>query len=320
MHSLEFIKLINDASAQLGIDVKHLSTNWAIKLEKNGASKFIVGNTFPLNDSACFKIARSKDLCSEILSSNAVKNVPHELLFSPTVLLRRKNTGGNLSVLENFIKKNGFPFLIKRNNSSRGDGVFLVNNETEAENILGTLYTTDSTICLSPFRKINSEYRNVVLKGECLLSFEKQRPYVTGDGISTTIQLISNYLDRYKGNYLKYPRLFQESLLDKLTMIPSNGEKLFLQWKHNASFGVTYEVVDHKDVNDLAILAAKSINGKFVTVDIVHSDTHGYEVLEINASVVLNTFSSLSQTNYQMALSIFKKALAEVFNETNGFI
>src|SRR6266516_2524672 len=133
MHRPEFIKQIDHAASSLEIDVTYLTGNWAIQLAKDGVTKFIVGYTFPLNDAACFKIVRNKNLCSEILTANNIPNVPHKLILSPDILQKRKNKIGNFKIIEQFISENGFPLLVKKNNSSKGEGVYLLNNEPELE-------------------------------------------------------------------------------------------------------------------------------------------------------------------------------------------
>ena len=117
MHKPQFIKIIDEVANILEIKTTHFSENWGIKLSKDGVSKFIIGNTFSLNNASSNKIAQNKNLCSEILNLNNIANVPHKLLFSPTILQKRNCKNGNREAINQFIKENGFPFLIKKNNS-----------------------------------------------------------------------------------------------------------------------------------------------------------------------------------------------------------
>lgn len=317
MHSPEFIKAINQAASELGITTEHFPTNWAVKLLKNNDIKFIVGYTLPLNNSASYKIARSKNLCSEILSANKIENVPHQLLLTPTVLLRRNNGLGNVKEIQQFISDNKFPFLIKRNNSSKGDGVFLIQTETELEQALSDIYSTDSTLCLSPYRKIISEFRNIVLNNRCILSYEKKIAYIIGDGKSLVIELLTEYLKNYQNTKANPDNLVDESFLKRLKEVPKKNEKILLRWKHNASFGTDYEIVSNESMKQMAVKAAQAINAKFVSVDIVYSEEYGFEVLEINASVVLNAFSAVCTENFNLTVEIFKEALIETFATNN---
>lgn len=315
MHNPEYIRLITKAASELKIDATSFSENWAIKLSKSGVIKFIIGYTFPLNNSACYKIARNKNLCSEILTLNQIPNIPHYLVFSPTILKKRKASKGNLEIIQKFIAENGFPFLIKKNNSSGGDGVFMIANEPELEDVLSAVYNTDSTLCLCPYRNNIREYRNIVLDGECLLTYEKLRPFILGDGKKTILELLSEFKVEQSQVVSKAGNFIDESLIKKFNEIPKQNEKVFLQWKHNASKGTKYETVNNVEMQRLAIKAAQAINANFVSIDIAHSDKFGFEILEVNASVVLHQFSSTSADNYLKSLEIYKLALQSLFNE-----
>ena len=314
MHRPEYINIINEAAAKLHVDITHFSDNWAIKISKGQATKFIVGYTFPLNNSACYKIARNKNLCSEILTSKGIANVPHYLLYSPTVMKRRNSFRGNGEAIQNFIEKHGYPFVIKKNNSSRGDGVYLINNEPEMEDILSKVYTTDSTLCFSPYRRDIREYRNVVLKGKCLLSYEKQRPFVVGDGKRTVLELLIEYQQQHLPAGYNKGSLMDESLIKDLNVIPGQNDKVFLHWRHNNNFGVSYQLVeDTKELEELAVTAANAIDANFVSVDIVYSKEFAFEVMEVNASVVIHMFAGQSKQNYSKAVDVFTVALNNVF-------
>ncbi len=315
MHRPEYIKLIEEAARSLGIEVKHLSDNWAIQLKKNGITKYIIGYTFPLSDSICYKIAGNKNLCSDILNENNIANVPHQVVFSPSVLERRRSNKSNYEIIQQFISGNGFPFLIKKNNSTKGEGVYFINNEAELENILTKVYSTDSTLCLSPYRENIREYRNIILNGVCLLSYEKQIPYVIGNGKSSTIELISEFIRENNSNSFESGKFFDASLLGKINYIPKPNEKIFLQWKHNRFFGTRYEMVNNLSIKKLAINAAQAVTAKFASVDIIHSEKYGLEVLELSPSVIIHfpIFCPESLSNNDQRTEIYRLALKELF-------
>ncbi len=316
MHRPEYIKIIEEVSLTLNIGVKHLSDNMAIQLKKNGITKYIVGNTFPLNDSACYKIARNKNLCCDILTANNVANVPHQVLFSPTVLERRRIEKGNYERIHNYILDNGFPLLIKKNNSTKGEGVYLVNNEAELENVISKVYVTDSTLCLSPFRNNICEFRNIVLDGECLLSYEKQIPFVIGDNKRILMELISEFVKKNVDSTIKPEKIFDISLINKMTYIPQQNEKISLQWKHNRNIGIKYKLVNDLVLNELAVKAANAISARFVSVDIIYSDKYGFEVLEMSPSVSIHfpILSSAKSDVCSKEIEIYKLALKKTFN------
>jgi glutathione synthase/RimK-type ligase-like ATP-grasp enzyme len=315
MHNPYYIKTITDAGSMYDIKVELLSDNWAIQLDKDGCKKYIVGFLFPLNDASSFKISNNKNLCSEILTRNNIPNVPHQIVISPFKLMERRSDIGNLELLRNFILKNGFPFLVKRNNSSKGVGVFLVKNEPELENVLAKIYLSDEAFCLSPFRKSIREYRNIVLDGKCYLSYEKIIPFIIGNGKSTVIELLAEFINNTKGRSLRQKPLFDESIAAKFSDVPLINEKVHLQWQHNRFLGTKYEQVINPELENISVRAANAIGARFVSVDVIESQKYGLEVLEINASVFTHSpiFSPLDDKNYDKTGEIFQLALKKVF-------
>jgi len=268
-----------------------------------------------LNDSTCFKIARNKNLCSEILTVNNIPNVPHKLLLSPTILKKRKSKQGNSRIIGDFIGTYGFPLLIKKNNSSKGKGVYLVKSEPELEETLSKVYMSEMSLCLSPFRRNIREFRNVVMDGNCVLSYEKKIAFVEGNGISSVIELLSSYSKDHALTGLQTSKLFDKSLVERFSEVPQPGECVFLQWKHNRYAGTTYEVTDNEHLKALAVKAAHAINGRFVSVDIIQSEEFGFEVLEINSTVGIH-FPIIypgSEKTYEGELDIYITALQKVF-------
>ena len=315
MHRPEYIELIKKAATILGIEVSYFTGNWAIQLKKGNNVRFIVGYTFPLNDSTCFKIAGNKNLCSEILSANNIPNVPHRLVLSPSILEKRKSKQGNFKIIQQFIAENGFPLLIKKNNSSKGEGVYLLNSEPELENTLSKVYATEVSLCLSPFRSGIREFRNIVLDGRCVLSYEKELPFIVGNGKNSVWQLIAGFLRQNNYSGSKSESFFDNSIIARFNEIPGHGVKVFLQWKHNRFLGTKYKFIDSDELQQLSVNAAQAINGRFVSVDIIQSEKFGLEVLEINASVSLHfpIYYEASGKTYEGELEMYVSALKKTF-------
>lgn len=312
MHRPEYIEIIEKVASMLRIKVEHFSDNWAIKLSKDDKVEYIVGNTFSLNNGICHKIVGNKNLCSEILTRDKIPNVPHELVLSPSILLKRQNKNGNSEIFKKFIEKHGFPFLIKKNNSSQGIGVYMVKNEAHLEALLASIYTIENTITISPYRENSQEYRVIVLKGKCLLTFEKKIPFVVGTGNKTLFELVYEFV-RNNNFSTKFYDIVHPNLVKKFNSIPEEKEKILLKWKHNSTAGIEYEIIENKEIENLAIKASNSVQAKFVSVDVLQTKTNGKEILEINSSVVLNSFLKSSKLHYEKAISIYKSALNELF-------
>lgn len=315
MHKQIYKDIICEICKSENISFESYADDWTIKLSKDNRIYYIVGYTLPLNDAACHKIIRNKNVCSDILSASGIKNVPHQLLLGPSILKRRGNPEGILTIVEEFINKYGYPIVLKRNNSSKGDGVYFISNNTELEEILIKLFSIDNILCLSPYRSVLNEYRTVILDGECMLTYNKIKPHLIGNGKSTFVELLYQH---YELNRNINPTVYTKHSIDLLHKYNLNdiiplGKIVELQWKHNSVPGVEYEIIVDNDIRELGINAAKVVNARFVTVDIIKSSAYGNEVIEVNASVLLNTFALKSTSNYLIALDIYREALLRIF-------
>lgn len=320
MHRPDYVRMIQQIAASLDIECTLLTGNWTIQLKKGSKTQYIIGYAFGLNDAACFKIIRNKNVCSEILQVNGIPNVPHELLLSPSIFMRRKVGEGNRNRIEAFIDEHGFPVVLKKNNSSKGEGVFRANTEAEFEDTLAKLYTSEEAICLCPFRKDLTEYRSVILDGECFLTYEKKRPSLVGDGVSTVRDLFFQFSHSTSASSAKPGFYYDNELVEKLDYIPAPGESILLQWKHNRALGTQYNYVEHSEIRSLSVRAAKAVNARFVTVDVVCSPDFGFEIMEINASVSLHRVKMLNNEDYDGESSIYRKAVEKLFEHEGSGI
>ncbi|HEY0222463.1 ATP-grasp domain-containing protein [Lactovum miscens] len=83
-------------------------------------------------------------------------------------------------------------------------------------------------------------------------------------------------------------------------------------WKHNLGLGAKPEIVPLDPVlEDMAKRATKVVGINFASVDIVEVDG-GFKVLEINSGVMMEKFSLQSDENYEIAKSIYRKALTHL--------
>lgn len=311
MHNNYYLDIIKKSAESLGIEIETFSDNWGIALKKGGVTKYIIGYLFPLNDACSSKITNNKNVSSEILSKNNIPNVPHQIVFSSSKLVERKSKNGNLDLFKKCIIDFGFPIVIKKNNSSKGKGVLMAKNEADFEHIVTKMNTTEEAFCICPFRENSKEYRCIVLDGECLLTYEKQIPFLLGNGQHSVINLLSTFIHNNQGSNNNSKPYFDNTLISDFTYIPKLGEKIYLQWQHNRFPGTTYIVTNNMQTQELAIKAATAIGARFVSVDIVESEKYGCEVLEINSSVIIH--SLIQGLSNHVVTDIFQLALKKIF-------
>ena len=103
-----------------------------------------------------------------------------------------------------------------------------------------------------------------------------------------------------------------------LLKIPNNGEEITVSWKHNLSGGAEPIVIDETDeyleqVRNIALSAGNTLNIKFASIDIVVTEQNEILVMEINGSVCMNKFSEVISNGYEIAKSIYSKAIDKMF-------
>jgi len=101
-----------------------------------------------------------------------------------------------------------------------------------------------------------------------------------------------------------------------LDYIPKKDEKVTLGWKHNLCLGANPVVIAEpkltKVLSELALKAARALNIKFASIDIVKIGEE-FKILEINSKVTMGNFAASSEENYQITKSIYKDAIEAMF-------
>jgi len=301
------VQLVKEICADHGIDCQAISEDWIIKLEKNSQKHFIYGYNFNLNGSATQLIANDKSATNDLLALANIPTVSHELFLNPT-LLHYVEAKGNWQRMLNFVETHGFPIVCKANTGTGGNDLFFVHSQQELEIAAKKIFTKERALALSPYFEITAEHRFIILNGQCELSYRKIRPAVIGDGQASLFHLISDYCQKHQlpiANYvsdLPYPL---ETVLPKT-------ETCFLSQKHNLSKGAIVELVENPSLTALALKAADTINLQFGAVDIIESDNN-YQVLEINAGVMMESLVKRLPEGRQMAKLIYQKAILSIF-------
>jgi glutathione synthase/RimK-type ligase-like ATP-grasp enzyme len=198
--------------------------------------------------------------------------------------------------------------VIKRNSGSGGSGVYIVENQGQLEAVTTEIFRTARSLSISPYYDIINEYRTIYCFGEPLLIYKKIRPHVTGDGKHTLSELVAS---AYNGEME-----IADNRLDK-AYVPANGEVVTISWKHNLGQGAEAEPIDkdgeiYSQIVALAKKAAECVNVNFASIDIIDT-AEGLKILEINSGIMMENFSSYDEENYNIAKSIYKRAIDRYF-------
>lgn len=305
----ETVKLLEKLCKKLEIKIEKLSFGWVYKLSKSNKIRYITGD-FDINKEASSKIASDKYATYEVVKSQNLPIIEHKMIFNPNE--RKKYIEKdiwNICYDEFKAKKK---VVVKPNLGLEGKGVFRCKTLDELEIAVKFLLEKNTSISICPYYDIEKEYRAFYLNGEILLIYEKEKPYIVGNGVETIKELVEK---------LKLPhnKIVKENLekLD-LNYIPNQNEKIEISWKYNLTGGATARIVKKEDliyktIEELAIRTGKSLDLTFATIDIIKTKENEIYLLEVNSGVSTNIFSNIVKDGKMIEREIYRKALIEMF-------
>lgn len=305
-----FFKIMDEICKEKNIIQKEISYGWITCLKKEEKEKYIIGYQFDLNSAISYNIAGDKFATYEVLKSNNIPTIEHRMIFNPQTRSKYyKNKF--LKEAKELLKQNNNKLVIKANDSCKGKDVHFCTTEEEIEIIVQSLFEgKNDTLSACPYLEISYEYRAIYLCGEILYIYKKKKPYVVGNGKNTVEELI---LEKFGA----------ENKIDlcrnlNLNSVPECEKEVTISWKHNLSSGAEPIVIDETDeffenVKNIAKKAGDALNIKFASVDIALTEKKEALIMEINGSVCMNKFSEIIPNGYEIAKSIYSKAIDKMF-------
>jgi len=310
------VKLVQEIAKEQGLFCTLLSKNWIIKLTQpnTGKSRFIFGYNFELNSATARMLAQDKCAAAEVLQLANVPAVAHELFLHPRMQAYVGETG-NWQAIRNYAVKHNYQLVCKPVSGTGGNGVQRVRNQLELEQVIHRLFAKHRSIAISPYYVIEQEFRVIMLDGEAEIIYAKEIPSVMGDGMQTVEKL----------GMAKYGIDFWKGLIQKLTTsqmplnvqaIPALNEKVRLSWKHNLGLIAQPRIVRNEllkaTLSKLAQQAQAAINIRFASIDIVEINGQ-WRVMEINAGIMVESFSRASPEAYALSKALYSKAIQRLF-------
>ena len=204
--------------------------------------------------------------------------------------------------------------VVKPNEGTSGKLVFKVLTRPALERAVSEIFSLNLNLAISPYLEIKNEVRVILVDDLPVIVYGKSRPSITGDGVHSILELalatmpaerLSAILPRMAGD-------LDSATLD--TVLPS-GQHHALNWRHNLDAGAEPVLLQQGAVRErcveLAIKAAKSIDLRFGSIDVVQVDD-AWRVLEINSGVVME---ALGKTHPDLVYAAYAAALDKVFGE-----
>lgn len=305
-----FIRIIRELCAEKGIDFSLMSFGWLSQLKKGDKIVHITGNRFDLNPEASGHIACDKYATYCVLNDQNIPVCEHKMIFNPSTRSSYIPANGNYSEIISEFLKHG-KLVVKPNDGCEGINVFLCNTIREVEIAVQKIFKTQPSLSICPFYDIETEYRTFYLDGDVKLIYGKTKPFVVGDGTSTLGQLIEK---------LNLPnKSVVADNLKQLDMesVPKKDEIVYISWKFNLSGGATPTILEkgeeYDTVKELAIKAAKAVNIKFATIDVIKLKDGTFKIMEINSGVCGSLFIAQTEEGYDLIKNIYSEAIDLMF-------
>lgn len=294
-------------AAARGIAVSTHGDGWIVELKLGARSHFVHGYDLGLNNASSQRIANDKAATFDVLDAAGLAAVPHRLFMHPR-FLGFMSVAGNWQAMREALDAFGGDAVLKDNEGTGGMEIARVRSEAELELGVQRLFNTSRALALSPFLKIASETRFVLLDGTCVLAYGKERASVAGDGRSTLLELIAEAVSRGA-----LPATGMDLAGLDLSAVPGPGVKAAVEWRHNLGQGAKAVAVDHRSPERAASLslarqAFDRLGLRFASIDIVEAGGRPL-VLEANAGVMLEVMARSHDNGDALADAIYHRAL-----------
>ncbi|MBI1190249.1 MAG: hypothetical protein GC200_06155 [Tepidisphaera sp.] len=308
-------RIVRRLCERRGICVADLSEGWILRLTRGETVRHIHGYSFDLNGAATHAIACDKAATSDVLLDAGVARVEHRLFLHPEMARYVRHPGNWAGMLECF-ERCGRDVVIKDNTGTGGRDVFRARSLVAMEEAVLKLFSRGAAVALCPFVEVEQETRLVLLDGEVMAAYAKERQAVTGDGRRTVLELVAGRvagegLTADLGRYLASVDAEAAAVLGE---VPRAGETRLLNWRHNLGQGASVRLIGVEMLRPhvgLALAAAKALNLRFGSVDVV-SVGGKLMVLEVNSGVMMEALAGVTG-GAALAEEVYGRALDAMF-------
>jgi glutathione synthase/RimK-type ligase-like ATP-grasp enzyme len=297
------------AEREIAIDVK--SDGWLIVMQRGATRRCAFGYDIGLNSAVAHRIANDKAATAEVLEMAGIACVPHALFLSPEMneyVSRPGSWQAMLGLLETYPQG----IVVKPNEGTTGDSVFMVSTKPGLELAVSRIFSSHLSLAISPHVNIEDEVRVVLLDGDAVVVYGKNRPSIVGDGKHSLLELALAATPAAQRSTV-LPGMIGDLGKAELDSIPPPGQRRVLNWRHNLDSGARPTLLAQGKVRDacveMAIRAAKAIDIRFASIDVIKVNG-AWQVLEINSGVMME---ALSKLHPELVYAAYNSALDKVF-------
>jgi D-alanine-D-alanine ligase-like ATP-grasp enzyme len=308
-----FVRAVQKYCAEHGIAVETRSQGWLMVMRKGPRRHLVHGYDVGLNSAVTHRIASDKAATAEVLEMNGIACVPHAFFPCPALSDYVPHLGTWEAMLGH-LAQHPDGIVVKPNEGTSGRLVFKVRDRPALERAVSEIFSLNLNLAISPHLEIENEVRVILVDDLPVIVYGKSRPSVTGDGVHSILELALATMpaERLSAILPRIAGYLDSATLD--TILPS-GQHHALNWRHNLDAGAEPVLLPQGAARErcveLAIAAAKSIDLRFGSIDVVQVDD-AWRVLEINSGVVME---ALGKTHPDLVYAAYAAALDKVFGE-----
>jgi hypothetical protein len=308
-----FVSAVRKYGAEHGVAVETRSQDWLMVMQKGPRRRLAYGYDLGLNSAVTHRIANDKAATAELLEMDGIACVPHAFFPSPA-LGDYVPPLGTWQAMLGLLGQHPDGIVVKPNEGTSGRLVFKVVDRPALERAVSGIFSLNLNLAISPYLEINNEVRVILVDDLPVIVYGKSRPSITGDGVHSILELALAAMPAERLSAI-LPRMAGDPDSVGLDTVLPPGRHHALSWRHNLDAGAEPVLLQHGEVRErcvaLAIAAARSIDLRFGSVDVVQVDD-GWRVLEINSGVVME---ALSRTHPELVYAAYAAALDRVFGE-----
>jgi len=316
----DFVNTLRSIAARHNLEFEAWSHDWIIQISDASSGKrcSIFGYTFDANGAGAAEICREKSATSLVLEKHGVANTPHHVFLNPAAALAADYvpTRGNWEAIRKLIDDLGFPVVLKPLKGTGGLGVVKARCWRDVEAAVQNIFTKDYGLAISPYKKIKDEYRCFCIYGVIEFIYRKVRSEVVGDGVSSVSALILRRIGSAANEKEAYEltKAAGEVPAEEWARVPSEGEAVPLQWKHNLGQGASVDTnispEKTRALEAVALAAARAVGTQFCSADVIEVESEGFMIMEINGGVMMDSLiGQLGEEGVALASRIYEKAV-----------
>jgi hypothetical protein len=241
---------------------------------------------YPQNNATASTLASDKHFTSRILREAGVPALGGEYFFLHERHRAHRPAGHERSDAVSYLKTLGGSAFVKPLTGSRGDFAQAVHGEAALVRYLDEVTKYYDSVLIQPIVE-GIEYRVFLLDDDALYCARKYPPFVSGDGVRTVRELLTDHNDALRARGLS-----PASMPDRhssLDAVPAKGERLNIPGRMNLSAGGTMALasVPSEEVITLARRAARALGLRVAAIDMfinIGGDPDAIEIIEVNSN------------------------------------